>query len=459
GKHGPADGDHIHLTIDEVIQHVAEEALGKAMSHWSAKSGSVVVLDPRDGAILALASSPTFDPNAFGDHPPAFWRNRPVQDLYEPGSTFKIVTAAAGLEEGLVTPSQIIDCGSGGIEIAGTRIREHNGQQYGHISFEDVLVHSSNVGTIRVGLSLGAQRFYEYVTRFGFGSRTGVDLPGEGSGILRPTRQWSMLSNAVISIGQEIAATPLQMAQALAVVANGGMLVQPHVLHHIENGSGEGVSAFTPPPPRRVVSDRSAAVLNEMLKAVVVRGTGRNAALTNYAVAGKTGTAQKAERGRYAPNKSVASFGGYVPADRPRLVILVVIDEPRGGQYGGTVAAPVFREIAEQALRYLRVPPSSPARNLPLRRLELATFSQSHAAGGSIVKGIVPDLRGLDERAALAHATRLGIRVAVRGEGLVRTQQPAAGEPYDGSRTVELALSPERQLLQPGDEEVMEKGI
>ncbi|HSN69786.1 MAG TPA: penicillin-binding transpeptidase domain-containing protein [Thermoanaerobaculia bacterium] len=449
GASGSVDGHDLVLTIDEVIQFAAEKALAKAVDAWDAPAGSVVVLDPRDGAILALASWPTFDPNRFRSFPPASWRNRPVQDLYEPGSTFKIVTAAAAIEERVATPSQMIDCGDGSIQIANVRIREHDGKRYGIIPFDEVIAHSSNVGTIRVALALGQKRFYEWTRRFGFGSRTGVELPGEASGILRTPDRWSLLSNAVISIGQEIAVTPLQVAAATAAIANGGILVQPHVVKHVVDRSGAIVSSAPATRGERIMSDRTAAVLNEMLKGVVIRGTGKSAQLVEYVAAGKTGTAQKAVRGGYHPEKTVASFAGYVPADRPRLVILVVVDEPRGGAYGGEVAGPAFREIAEAALRYLDIPPSIPRREIQLQPApRLAAFSQppegivpEGGAGQSASAAAVPDLIGLDARRAVAVATRAGFEVRARGRGRVTAQDPLPGEPAEAPRSIELTMA------------------
>lgn len=361
---GPVDGFNLVLTVDEVVQYITERALEDAVESSRAKSGTAIVIDPRNGAILAMASYPDFDPNEYTESPQENWRNRVVQDVFEPGSTFKIVTAAAAIEEGIVTPSAMIDCGDGSIVLGGKTVREHGGHAYGVISFEDVLVESSNVGFVKVGMQLGPDRLYDYSRRFGFGDRTGIELPGESVGILRPVDQWSALSNGIIAFGQEIAATPLQVVLATATIANGGVRVSPRIVDRVVDASGETV--FEPPPqePVRVVSDRTAAIMNEMLKAVVSRGTGKNAAIPEYVVAGKTGTAQKAGPGGYLPNKTIASFTGYVPADRPRLAILVAIDEPRTSQYGGEIAAPAFREIAERSLRYLRVDPAFPRRVL-----------------------------------------------------------------------------------------------
>ena len=446
GANRAIDGSDVVLTIDSVIQFIAERALTDAVSRYHAAGGSVVVMDPADGSILAMASAPTFDPNHFHDFPPPAWRNHSVQDLYEPGSTFKVVTASAGLEEGVVTPSQMLDCGNGVITVGNVDIHEHGHNQYGLITFEDVMVHSSNVGAIRVGLALGQDRFYRYIRRFGFGERTGITLPGEASGILRRTSRWSALSNASMSMGQEISVTPLQIAAAFATVANGGLRVIPRIVDRLVDSHSNTVSRLPSSPPVRVISERTAAVLNEILKAVVARGTGAPAALTDHVVAGKTGTAQKAGRGGYSPDKVVASFGGYVPADRPRLVILVVIDEPKGSQYGGTVAAPAFREIAESTLRYMGVAPSIPSRTIGVGAPLLATFSQRPevAAERSAALGVregVPDVRGLDARAAVARATAAGFVVRATGSGVVQSQNPAPGSEPASSGVIVLRLA------------------
>ncbi|HEX7681892.1 MAG TPA: penicillin-binding protein [Thermoanaerobaculia bacterium] len=437
GPNRPIDGNDVELTIDSVVQFIAERALGRAVAQFHAAGGVAIVMDPRDGRILAMASNPSFDPNRYRDFSPDERRNRAVQDQYEPGSTFKIVTASAGLEEGVVTPSQVLDCGNGFIQIGNTQIHEHGHNRYGLMTFEDVMVHSSNVGAIRVGLALGQERFYRYIRRFGFGERSGVALPGEALGRVRRTEQWSQLSNASMSIGQEIGVTPLQVLSAIAAVANGGLRVQPRIVEKVVDA--KGIAIYTPPQaaPVRVISEKTAAVLNEILKTVVARGTGVQAALAEHVVAGKTGTAQKAGRGGYT-DKVVASFGGYVPADRPQLAILVVVDEPKDSEYGGTVAAPAFKEIAESTLRYLNVPPSVPARTIDVALPMLATFSQKTApAAGSEV----PDLRGLDARAAVALATSAGFRVRASGSGVVQTQQPSPGEALPHDHQVVLTLA------------------
>ena len=437
GANRPVDGQHVVLTIDSVIQFITERALARAVEKYHAPSGSAIVMDPRDGSILAMASLPAFDPNRFRDFPATAWHNRNVQDMYEPGSTFKIVTASAGLEEGVVTPSQILDCGNGQIQIGNYAIHEHGGNAYGLISFEDVMVHSSNVGAVRVGLAVGSSRFYDYIRRFGFGERTGVQLPGEATGLVRRTDKWSQLSNASISIGQEMLATPLQILRAVATIANDGVRIDPRIIDHVEDAQGNIIYRPQRSAPVRVISERTAAVLNEILKQVVARGTGQPASLAEHIVAGKTGTAQKAMRGGYSPDKVVASFAGYVPADRPRLAILVVVDEPHGAQYGGTIAAPAFKEIAEASLRYLRVPPSIPSRSIGAPVPLLAAFSQPNAGQTAGV----PELRGLDARAAITRATAAGLRVRAVGSGVVRKQQPMPGEALPNDHRVTLTLA------------------
>jgi cell division protein FtsI (penicillin-binding protein 3) len=439
GANRPIDGHDVVLTIDSVVQFITERALAKAVDKYHATGGSAIVMNPADGSILAMASVPTFDPNHFHDFVPVAWRNRNVQDMYEPGSTFKIVTASAGLEEGTITPSQIIDCGNGEIQIANTTIHEHGGNRYGMITFEDVMVHSSNVGAVKVGLSLGPERFYRYIRRFGFGERTGIALPGEAPGLVRRTDKWSSLSNAEMSIGQEIGVTPLQVVRAVATVANGGVRVEPRLVERVIDGSGRTISHPQRAQPVRVISEKTAAVLNEILKSVVSRGTGLPASLPEHIVAGKTGTAQKAGRGGYSPDKFVASFTGYVPADRPRVVILVVVDEPRGSQYGGTVAAPAFKEIAEATLRYLGEPPSIPARSIGVGAPLLATFSQRPLSKPATPA--VPDLHGLDARAAIASAVASGLTVRASGSGVVTQQKPQPGEALPPDHQVVLTLA------------------
>lgn len=349
-------GSDLYLTIDEVIQHVAERELDAAVRHSGAKAGTVIVMDPASGEILALANTPSYNPNKYGSYPPSFRRNRAVTDPYEPGSAFKLILAAAALEEGLVRPQDLFYGEEGAIDVAGVMIRDH--KKHGWMTFRDVLVFSSNVGAIKVGMKVGKELFYSYITSFGFGLSTRADLPGESPGILRRPRDWSRISIGALSIGYEISATPLQLVTAMSAVANGGQLMRPHVLKAVRSPDG-AVDQIRPFPIRRVASPETARTLSSILTEVVARGTGQAAALSGYRVAGKTGTAQKLDQktGRYSRSKVVASFVGYVPAEDPRLAILVLIDEPGRLAWGGSVAAPAFRAIARETLGYLGIPP------------------------------------------------------------------------------------------------------
>jgi cell division protein FtsI (penicillin-binding protein 3) len=382
----PRPGASLHLTLDAAIQHIAERELAAAVEREHAAGGSVVVLDPRTGAVLALASAPLIDANRFPEYPLEHRRNRPVVDAYEPGSTFKMVTAAAALSANLLDPTDELDCEMGGITLAGVRIRDH--KRFGLLTFRDVIARSSNVGAIKTGLLLGDQRLYDAVRAFGFGRPTGIDLPAESAGELSGTESWRRwpLTKAYVSFGQGISVTPLQLARAFAAVANGGELLRPWVVAAVgeprrpepppDRLPGAAVAlAAEPSPARRAAGGRevvgrplsaaTARELERMLEAVVEEGTGRAAAVPGYPVAGKTGTAQKAKDGAYSPRHFVASFAGFVPARDPRLVIVVAVDEPWPSYHGGAVAAPVFARIAEQALIYLGVPPGHLPEALP----------------------------------------------------------------------------------------------
>jgi cell division protein FtsI (penicillin-binding protein 3) len=362
-------GADLYLTIDEVIQHVAERELDAAVRRSGARAGTAIVMDPATGEILALANSPAYNPSAYASTSPAFRRNRALTDPYEPGSAFKLVLAAAALEEGLVRPDDLFYGEEGAIEVGGVKIRDH--EKHGWMTFRDVMAFSSNVGAVKVGMKVGKERFYSYITSFGFGVPTGVDLPGENHGLIRRPRQWSQLSLSAVSIGHEISATALQMISAMGAVANGGSLIQPRALLAVRHPNGS-VEETRPVAIRRVISPETARTLTSILTEVVERGTGQQAALPGYRVAGKTGTAQKLDRetGRYSPTKVVAFFVGYVPAEDARLAILVLVDEPQGIGWGGTIAAPVFREIARETLNYLKSPPVTSPERIAVRRDE-----------------------------------------------------------------------------------------
>lgn len=358
----PKAGNDVILTIDEVIQHIADRELERAVAIARAKGGVCIVLDPGTGELLALSVAmahgrPAFNPNEPQQYRAGEWRNRGVTDVFEPGSIFKVVLAAAALEEKVVHPLEKIDCSAGSIRIADRVINDAH--RNGVLTFTDVIADSSNVGTIKVALRLGKERFAKYITAFGFGHKTGVDIPGEIPGLLKDSRLWSGVSIGSIAIGQEIGVTPIQMAAAYGVLANGGMLMRPYLVSQIVDQGGGAGKKFAPQSVGRVITQETCAKVNRMLQRVVASGTGQQAKPTGYSAAGKTGTAQKidARTGLYSKKEYVSSFVGFVPAASPKLVILVMVDTPEGDIYGGTVAAPVFRAVAEQSLAYLQVAP------------------------------------------------------------------------------------------------------
>lgn len=341
-------GADLHLTLDATVQHIVERELAVAVEKYSAKSGTAAFLDPSTGEIVALAGYPTFDPNQFSRVSEAVWRNRAVQDSYEPGSTFKVITTAAVLEHRLLSPADLLYCEMGGITLAGQRIRDHH--PFGELTVRQVLAKSSNVGVIKLSLLLGEDRLFKALQDFGFGRRTGIDLPGESAGIVRPLESWAALSKAYVSFGQEVSVTPLQMARALAVVANGGYLVTPHVVRSVMEAGGD--RSIAPRVGDRVIDPVVAYELRSMLTGVVEEGTAKLARVEGYGVAGKTGTAQKVIDRRYSQTRFIASFMGMAPLENPRLVGIIVLDEPRPLYHGGQVAAPTFAAIARQVLPY-----------------------------------------------------------------------------------------------------------
>ncbi len=350
-------GDDLYLTIDSSIQHVAERELAAAIHEHGAVGGSVVLLDPRNGAVLAMASYPGFDPNAYRAARPEDRKNIPVQNLYEPGSTFKLITAAAALEAGVVDPLDRFDCGNGDIIFRGKRIRDH--KSFDELSFTEVIAYSSNVGAIRLGVRAGEERLYETIRAFGFGTPTGVDLNGEAVGLVHPVEEWKKRDIAYISFGQGISVTPLQLVNAFAAIANGGTLYRPFVVAQVGRGGERHSLQGRPEVLGRPISATTARTLVRMLERVVYeeRGTGRNARIPGYVVAGKTGTAEKPGPGGYVPGKYVASFVGFAPARDPRIVGLVVIDEPGGLRYhGGDAPAAAFSKIVRHALLRMGVP-------------------------------------------------------------------------------------------------------
>ncbi len=356
----PTDGADVVLTIDQVIQHIAERELDSALAATRARWGAVLIMEPKSGDLLAMATAPRFDPNAFARAKPVEWVNRALGTIVEPGSTFKIVLAAAALEGGVVDPHEVF-VSTGELKVGGGHvIREAHNRRFPRQTLGDIVRNSSNVGAAMVATRLGKERFYDAIRRFGFGRPTGIDLPGEAPGLIPPPSQWLGSGLQTIGFGQGISATPLQVLAAGAAIANEGVVIRPRVLRAVRDAEGRALEVATPEivgqATPRVVARQVLAIMED----VVTRGTGTLARIEGYRVAGKTGTAQKpGPDGRYLADTYIASFLGIVPSDRPQLVILVMLDGPRGEYYGGAVAAPIFRTVAAQVLWHLRVPPSA----------------------------------------------------------------------------------------------------
>ncbi|MFH1782699.1 MAG: penicillin-binding transpeptidase domain-containing protein [Candidatus Omnitrophota bacterium] len=350
----PADGNDIVLTIDSMIQSVAERELDKAVTKYNADGGSVIVMDPYTGDVIALANRPTYDLNNVNGYPVENRRNRAISDFFEPGSSFKIVTASAAIEENMIGLDDEIFCENG--EFKWTKHTYHDTKPHGWLAFKDIIKYSSNIGTMKVALKLGETRLYRYIKRFGFGKKTDIDLPGEVEGISRSPDQWSKLSLCSISMGQEITVTAMQLACALSSVANGGCYVRPRIIDRIQDKSGNVLERFEVEKRHRVMSEESAMKLRRILRGVVEEGTAKKAEIEGYFPAGKTGTAQKIEpNGTYSHSKYTASFIGLLPYDDPKFVTVVILDEPRPQYYGGTVCAPVFKNVAEELMRYYKI--------------------------------------------------------------------------------------------------------
>jgi cell division protein FtsI (penicillin-binding protein 3) len=466
-------GQTVILTIDQSIQYQAEAALTSAIAESNAKSGTAIVLDPHTGEILALANAPTFDPNDVGAASPAARANWALQNIYEPGSTFKIVAFSAAIEKGLAKPTDHIDCQMGSITVAKRVI--HDAHPFGDLTLAEALAKSSNVAAIKLGIRVGDQTMYDYITRFGFGARTGIELPGETGGLIRPVKRWQQSSIGSVAIGQEVGVTPLQMAAAFGALANDGVRIAPHLIREIRNASG--ATAFRPnPEQRRVISKDTANALRGMLEGVTLNGTAKKAQLDGYSAAGKTGTAQKIDprTGTYSQTKYVASFVGFAPVNNPAVVIIVVIDEPGGAYHGGDVAAPVFRQIAEQILPDMGVIPDTDFKNpnelvarvtetpeqlSNLRRAQklheketrreesrASTLPQVAARdnrGGEIVYAVatnkailMPDLRGRSVRDVARTCAQLGMQLEAHGEGRVIRQTPGPGMELQQGRVI-----------------------
>ncbi len=449
----PVPGANVSLTIDLVIQHHVEKALAEAVRSTRARGGQIVVLRPATGEILALANYPTFDPNRVSGSTEIQRRNRAVEIAFEPGSIFKLVTYAAALEEHLIRPTTMIDCGGGQIRIADRIIHDH---PYGLLTAAQALAKSSNVAAIKIGMLLGNERLASYIERFGFGRRTGIELPGESRGLFQPASEWGPTTIGSIPMGHEIGVTAVQTAAAYACIANGGEWVKPHVLGRVTSSSGDVLEEHQP-ERRQVVSEATAATLKAMLEGVVVHGTGKAARMGGYSAAGKTGTAQKVDEatGRYSQTRYVASFAGFAPVENPEVACVVSLDEPVGAHLGGAVSAPVFARVVADALHVLGVQPendpqsllagdfqvydtadfaadSQPARaDEPVDSRPALDVSAEATTGDSASKRyasvVMPDLIGKGIREAVTMCAAQGLKLKAAGDGVVSLQNPSPG--------------------------------
>lgn len=445
-------GHSVTLTLDKNIQYIAEKELAAAVEASRAKGGMALVMEPGTGRVLAMSNYPQFNPNSYSKYPPGLLRNKNITDSFEPGSTFKVFLIAAALEEKVISPADGFNCEGGSYSIGGRTI--HDTHKYGRLSVAEVLKYSSNIGAAKIGSRLGQERLYSYLRAFGFGSRSGIDLPGEVSGYMRDRSQWFAVDLATISFGQGVSVSALQLATAVSAVANGGTLMKPYLVEKIADENGTVLQQFSPQARQRVVSSETSRTVARMMEGVTTDGgTGMNAAVEGFRVAGKTGTAQKVDpitRG-YSVDKRTASFIGFVPADNPKLTILVIIDEPKTSPYGGVVAAPAFKAIAAQSLCYLNVPPAKvdKTKKEPViqAKKELEPVNPVDAAAeGTINEGgegvVMADFRGQSMRQVLRIMEKRGLNVKLIGSGRVVEQSPPAGRRIGPNDHVWVRLDP-----------------
>lgn len=434
----PTSGSTIELTVDQYLQHVVERELRAGVLENRAAGGTAVVLSPKTGEILAMANEPTFNPNAYGESQELERRNRAVQDLYEPGSTFKLITASAAIEERVMPINTWIDTSPGYIRIDSATV--HDTSNHGVLSFSEVIADSSNVGAIKIGLRVGTDRLSKYVHRFGFGRAVSRDFPGESPGIVWDPAKWTEGALAHVAIGYQVGVTPLQMVAAVAAIANGGEYIEPRVVRAMYRANRRYV--VEPKVLRRAISANTAAALTTIMEGVVEDGTGTSAQIKGYTIAGKTGTAAKLVDGRYSTSDYNASFVGFLPSRDPALAIIVVIDSPHGPNryFGGLVSAPIFRRIGEAALRYLGI---SPTINAPPPVL-VAKHTDEAAPVVNLIAdegaGALPDLRGMSARDAMRALGKLGLSARIVGDGVVVSQDPAPGTLVDPGGVCRLLL-------------------
>lgn len=434
------------LTIDKDIQFHAQQSLEAAVRKSKAKSGQCLVVNPRTGEILALAVVPEFNPNIFSRYSPEQWRNRVVTDSYEPGSTMKAFLLAAALEEHVVNPQTRFNCENGTFGIAGKTI--HDTHPHGILSVQDIIKFSSNIGALKIGRALGYGAYSRYLERFGFGSRTGLGVLGEQKGFIRSAKTAKEIETITAYFGQGMSVTSLQLAMAMGAIANGGELMQPLLVSQVRDSSGKVIQETSPKVVRRVLATKTCERVCRILEGVVEKeGTGSDASIRGFRVAGKTGTAQKVDSGtrKYSPRKYEAIFAGFVPVEDPRLVIVVMVDEPEGIPYGGMVAAPVFREIGQWTLNYMRVSPQVEVASAKEVR-EPENLDQKVRIRMPIVpqkgNGHVPDFKGQTMREVLRNGKTLGLKVILKGTGLAYEQSPRPGIPLKKVSIVQVRFRP-----------------
>jgi cell division protein FtsI (penicillin-binding protein 3) len=446
-------GQSLALTLDKNIQYIAEKELAAAVENSRAKGGIAIVMEPQSGRLLAMANYPNFNPNLFGKFPPQALRNRAITDSFEPGSTMKVFLIAAALQEKVVAATDAFNCENGVYNIGGRTI--HDTHRYGKLTVGEILKYSSNIGAAKIGSRLGPERLYGYLKGFGFGAKSNIDLPGEVAGYLRNISQWYGVDLATISFGQGISVSALQLATAMSAIANGGTLMQPYVVEKIMDGKGNVLKSFSPVSRQKVVSPETAATVAKMMEGVAVEGgTGTAAGVDGFRVAGKTGTAQKADpvtKG-YSADKRTASFVGFIPAENPRLTIVVIVDEPRTSAYGGVVAAPAFSAIAKQSLCYLRVAPNQPLKKKPgvieVKKNEVTVTAAVEEAEDLPPESQVPEgltmanFRGMSMRQVLQLMEKKGLNVRLIGSGRVIEQNPPPGKRITPADPVWVKLAP-----------------
>ncbi len=443
-------GQDVTLTLDKNIQYIVEKELAKAVVSSRAKGGIAIVMEPQTGRVLALANYPNFNLNSFAEYPQSTLRDRAIADTFEPGSTFKIFLISGALEEKVIRPTDSFYCENGSYEIGGRTI--HDTHHYGNLSVGEILKYSSNIGAAKIGARLGQERLSRYLKNFGFGERTGIDLPGEASGYLRDKSQWYGVDLATISFGQGVTASAIQLTAAVSAVANGGTLMKPYVVDQIVNQDGVVTHQFAPQPVRRVISPETARTVTRMMEGVTTEGgTGTNADVAGYLVAGKTGTAQKVDpiTHTYSLDKRTASFIGFVPANNPRFTIAVIIDEPKTSPYGGVVAAPAFSAIALQSLCYYKVMPDQPVRRKDqcvVVKAEPPAATEAQTAEGTVIEGdggaAMPNFSGMSMREVLRVMERRGINVKLIGSGRAQEQNPKPGQRIGPSDQVWVRFVP-----------------